>query len=197
MVGGGAGRPMLDGGGGGSGMLGGGVGEVRLRGGVGSVGSGMVGGGAGGGRPMEARLRRGVMVFCCAKACCRSASTLGVGLWDLVSDDGASALDILRPGTKDGVDAMARIGRFDRKGAWSAERTCTEAGRRSCCDACAECRLCGLVVGVMFEAADGGLTGAVTDRFMTIPDGSGEGVGEGVREDCRLGRIVDESPCCA
>jgi hypothetical protein len=113
MLGGGAGRPML-GGGGGSGMLGGGVGEVGLRGGV---GSGMVGGGAGGGRPMDARLRLGVMVFCCAKACCRSASTLGVGLWLAVSDAGVGALDIRRPGTKDGVDAIARIGRFDRKGA--------------------------------------------------------------------------------
>jgi hypothetical protein len=43
----------------------------------------------------------------------------------------------------------------------------------------------------MFEAADGGRTGAVTDRFMTIPDGKGEGVGEGVREDCRHAVLED------
>lgn len=130
MLGGGAGRPML-GGGWGSGIVGGGVGEVILRGGV---GSGMFGGGAGGGSPMDARLRRGVMDFCCANACCLSISTLGVGLCAVASDDGAGALDILRPGTNDGVDAMARMGRFDRNGAGSAERICTDAGRRSGCD---------------------------------------------------------------
>jgi hypothetical protein len=49
----------------------------------------------------------------------------------------------------------------------------------------------------MLEAAEGGLIGAVTDRFILIPDSNSEGVGKGVREDCRLDRIVDESPCCA
>jgi hypothetical protein len=49
----------------------------------------------------------------------------------------------------------------------------------------------------MFEAAEGGLMGAVTDRFMPMPDGKGDGVGDGVSEDIRRGRIVDESPCCA
>lgn len=52
-------------------------------------------------------------------------------------------------------------------------------------------------MGCMFEAAEGGLMGAVTDRFMWTPGGMGEGVGDGVREDCRLATIVDESPCCA
>ena len=52
-------------------------------------------------------------------------------------------------------------------------------------------------MGCMFEAAEGGLTGAVTDRFMWTPTGKDDGVGDGVREDCRLETIVDESPCCA
>lgn len=130
-MGGGAGRPML-GGGGGSGILGGGVGEVMLRGGVGNA---LFGGGAGGGSPIDAILRLGVMVFCCANACCLNASMLGVGLCAAASDEGAGALDILRPGTNDGVDTMARIGRDDRNGAGSAERIWTEAGRRRACDA--------------------------------------------------------------
>ena len=108
-MGGGAGRPML-GGGGGSGILGGGVGEVMLRGGVGNA---LFGGGAGGGSPIDAILRLGVMVFCCANACCLNASMLGVGLCAAASDEGAD----------------------DRNGAGSAERIWTEAGRRRACDA--------------------------------------------------------------
>lgn len=100
-----------------------------------------------------------------------------------------------RLGTKDGVEAMARMGREERKGAWSAGRICTEAGRRSALDWLAEERLCGLVVGVMLEAAEGGRTGAVTDRLELMPTGNCAGVG--VREDWRRETIVEASPCCA
>lgn len=141
-------------------MLGGGVGDKMLRGGGG--GSGMFGGGAGGGSLIEPRLRLGVMVFwslCCASVRCLRGSALDIVCRPL--DEGVGRLDILRPGTKDGVDEMRRTGRDAKKGALSG-RTCTEDGRRNVLD-CIELKPCGLVVGVILSVAEGDLDEIVTN----------------------------------
>ena len=93
----------------------------------------MFGGGAGGGSPMSGIDRRGTTPRCVCCACCLIAGIDGL---ERIS----GVVDARFPGTKDGVLDIARTGVTtgtgrddDRNGAWS-ERTCTDAGRRSCCE---------------------------------------------------------------
>jgi hypothetical protein len=141
----------------------------------GSVGSGMFGGGIGGGNANAEGLRLLPTIGCCCCpwgsgdvllgggiACadglrllpiiggcccsCGSGDILLVGLALSLVGDGSGGFDNRLPGTKEGVEATALIGRFDdrRKGA-GLVRPCTDWRRE--CDVDAECIVPGLNVG--------------------------------------------------
>jgi hypothetical protein len=115
---GGAGREIL-GGGAGSAVVGGG----ELLGG--SVGSGMLGGGARGGRAMGAMLRLGA-TRCCLCSGSGDGALVGCAGLSLVGD-GTGGVEVRRPGRKDGVEAMARTGRFElRRNGAGLVRPCTD-----------------------------------------------------------------------
>jgi hypothetical protein len=127
MVGGDPEGVMFEGGVG-NGMVGGGGGSGKL---AGSVGSGIFGGGAGGGIAKDGVLRRGVMLFSEARANDRKAPVLGLDC--NTGGSSAGGFDARLPGTKEGVEAIARTGRVEdiRNGAGMV-RVWKEVGRRDC-----------------------------------------------------------------
>lgn len=68
--------------------------------------------------------------------------------------------------------------------------------RRACDAGVAEWRVRVSAIGTGVGAAEGGRTGAVTDRFGLLLSIKGVGFEEGVREDIRRGAALDWSMCC-
>jgi hypothetical protein len=114
---------------------------------------------------------------------------------DGVANEAIWGLEVrLPPGTNDGVDAMARMGRdgLSRNGAGDV-RACTDIGRRDCDICWAEYAFCRY--GLLFVEANG-LTGAVTDRLTFTFNIMGARPELDVKEDRRRGTDLNCSVCC-